>query len=165
LVLPLAIGDFSLHDAIYNGFGSNSLDNIAATARYIEPLVSLLLYICSEAADYNNDATPSHAQPVKTKKGLRFFPPTVPQIWGVGERMGAALRRAESQNPGDTDTTPVEGKTSPRPHIRRAHWHSFWTGPRDGERKRVVKWLPPTGVSMDYAEPNDAPLVIRNLKK
>jgi len=26
--------------------------------------------------------------------------------------------------------------------LRRDHWHGLWTGPSDGERKFVYKWLP-----------------------
>ncbi len=28
-------------------------------------------------------------------------------------------------------------------HPPRAHWHHFWTGPRDGERRLVLRWLHP----------------------
>ena len=31
-----------------------------------------------------------------------------------------------------------------RPHIRRAHWHTFLMGA--GREKRILKWLPPTFV-------------------
>jgi len=30
-----------------------------------------------------------------------------------------------------------------RPHIRRAHWHGYWTGPREGTQTFVYHWLPP----------------------
>lgn len=35
-----------------------------------------------------------------------------------------------------------------RPHIRRAHWHSYWTGKKDvqEERKLIVNWVAPTMV-------------------
>jgi hypothetical protein len=36
-----------------------------------------------------------------------------------------------------------------RPHIRRAHWHTFRRGPRDGEQTRVIRWLPPIPVNVD----------------
>ena len=44
---------------------------------------------------------------------------------------------------------PSAAGTRPRAHIRRAHWHRFWTGPRDGERTPRVKWLPPIPVNVD----------------
>lgn len=36
--------------------------------------------------------------------------------------------------------------SSRKAHMRRAHWQSFWTGPRDSERKKILKWIPPTFV-------------------
>lgn len=52
---------------------------------------------------------------------------------------------------------------SPRPHVRRAHWHHFGTDPRDGERKLVVKWLPPIPVNYDPGD--DLPTVIQFVRK
>ena len=63
----------------------------------VSPLVSLVLYLCSQAAEIRagggGDRRPAPPQPVKTKKGLRLFPPERPTPWEVGYRLGAALRR------------------------------------------------------------------------
>ena len=42
----------------------------------------------------------------------------------------------------------------PVPHIRRAHWHSFWKGPRKEEEKReiVFHWIPPLPVGYKVSE-------------
>lgn len=84
---------------------------------------------------------------MKTKKGLRLFPPERPTPWEVGYRLGAALSRAmtEARTPGSSG-----GHASPRPHIRRAHWHSYWVGKRDQAEVRsvVLKWLPPIPVNV-----------------
>lgn len=46
---------------------------------------------------------------------------------------------------------PVSGRTagtgqrqSPRPHIRSAHWHTYWQGPRGDPKNRIksVRWIP-----------------------
>ncbi|RMF85262.1 MAG: hypothetical protein D6736_17640, partial [Nitrospinota bacterium] len=98
----------------------------------------------------------------KTKKGLRFFPPDQPRVWETGWRMGAALRAAQGPaSAEDVTAAPAaegEGPVSkprarPRPHIRRAHWHSFWRGPRQGPREVVVKWLPPIPVAVERKAP------------
>lgn len=55
----------------------------------------------------------------------------------------------------------------PRPHIRRAHWHTILHGPRlrDGapipsaERRAELRWLPPIAVRMD--DPDALPATIR----
>ena len=42
---------------------------------------------------------------------------------------------------------------SPRPHVRRAHWHSYWVGQKDQPEARsvVLKWLPPIPVNVQDA--------------
>ena len=47
---------------------------------------------------------------------------------------------------------------SPRPHMRRAHYHHFWTGPHDGERKLIVRWLPP--IPVNWKDDTELPTVI-----
>ena len=49
---------------------------------------------------------------------------------------------------------PTGTHASPRPHIRRAHWHSFWVGKRDQPDARSVtlKWLPPIPVNVQGVE-------------
>ena len=70
----------------------------------------------------------------------------------VGYRIGSALRRVYRKY-----DTPSESsgkfRSSPRPHIRRAHWHSYWIGPKDGERKVILKWLPPVLVGGEQVIP------------
>ena len=29
-------------------------------------------------------------------------------------------------------------------HVRRAHWHHYWIGKQDGERRLVLKWVAPS---------------------
>jgi hypothetical protein len=122
----------------------------------VSPLVSLVLYLCSQAAEIRaaggGDRRPARPQPVRTKKGVRLFPPDHPMPWEVGYRLGVALRRAVSEampTPGMSGT-----QASPRPHIRRAHWHSYWIGRRDQPEARSVmlKWLPPIPVNVQDVE-------------
>ncbi|MFA5718562.1 MAG: hypothetical protein WC952_12680 [Desulfobulbaceae bacterium] len=132
-------------------------------ARPLEPLLSLLLYLCSEAADFGGRMPPALPQPTKTKKGLKIFPPSAPRRWDVGVRIGAALRRAYSEHETGGAGEPGEsGRARPRPHVRRAHWHSYWTGPRDGERQAIVKWIPPVPVNVD--DIGDLPATVRPVK-
>ena len=53
--------------------------------------------------------------------------------------------------------------SGPRPHVRRAHWHSFWTGKVGSEERRLKpRWLPPIPVNLD--DPDSIPAVIRPVK-
>ena len=53
--------------------------------------------------------------------------------------------------------------TGPRPHVRRAHWHGFWSGPRESDaRKLSLKWLPPIQDNLDLGD--DLPAVVRPVR-
>lgn len=120
------------------------MNHVQSLAGSINPLISLLLYICSEAPEIDDErqpgTSPNRAQPVKTKRGWRLFPAEKPRIWTVGRQIGERLRdipREENNNTGRTV----------RPHLRRGHWHGYWMGPREGQRKFIYKWIMPTIVA------------------
>lgn len=74
--------------------------------------------------------------------------------WIVGQK----LKIDRSIEPIDTNEQLGLGKhASPKTHWRRGHWHGYWTGPADGERKLVYKMLKPVlilgvGGKPDYTE-------------
>src|SRR5690606_32262905 len=105
-----------------------------------EPVVSLLLWLCSEQPEITGDGRPENPRPVKTKRGARTFPAAGPRTWEVGARVGAALRAARDA------AKRAEGEATGRrvrPHVRRAHWHTYLTGPRSSEQTPVFRWLNP----------------------
>jgi hypothetical protein len=133
-------------------------------AAVLAPMVSLLLYLCSVNSEVRDakgtDRQPRNPGMTKTKRGKKMIPAQSPTSWEVGYRMGAAIRHAQEQERSESQGG---GHASPRPHIRRAHFHSFWTGKRDStERKIVLKWLPPIAVNVDDEE---LPVVIREVKE
>ena len=154
LPVPLHLGQWDLVTALEKTASESSkqalrhglptLGSLADLASNIAPMVSLLLYLCSEHADY---IRPEPPRPKRTKRGERLFPPDSPTTWDVGLRIGAALRRAHDAAPEESAGSGAHAR--PRAHIRRAHWHTFWTGPRDGNRIARVKWLPPIPVNVD----------------
>jgi len=116
-------------------------------------LINLLLYISSANAE-TLDASgrkPGRPSPKTTRKGPRLFPPDKPTEWQVGYRLGVALRSAVSRSDqlADDHDGP-EQRARPRPHIRRAHWHSYWTGHVSSldQRRLSVKWIPPIAVNV-----------------
>jgi hypothetical protein len=122
-----------------------------AVAEQTAPLLSLLLYLCSVNAEIQDGAgtprVPEYPTPKRTKKGDRLFAPDRPTTWEVGYRLGAALRRAQQQ---ERQEVSAGTHASPRPHIRRAHWHSFWSGPKSAPdtRRLQVRWMPPIAVAL-----------------
>ena len=116
---------------------------------------STLLYLCAEDRDIvNPDEPPDQASWTSTPPG----PAAKPRVWEVGWRLGAALRIARARTPTQTG----EGG-SPRPHIRRAHWHHYWTGPRNtpDERRLTLKWLAPIPVNL--TDPDQLVPTIHNI--
>jgi len=128
--------------------------NPSDAASGLAPLISTLLYMCSQSADYRDACgarnAPGKPAPVLTRIGPRLFPPESPTIWETGYRIGAPLRGAVRQASVQQGTN----RSSPAPHIRRAHWHSFWLGPKDStaERRLALKWLPPIAVALSTPE-------------
>lgn len=128
----------------------------AQDARDLAPILSLLLYLCADEADYER---PPRPRTVRTQKHGRLMPPPENvRVWPVGERLGAALRQARETPPSTSGDSSSTERARPRPHWRRAHWHTFWTGAKDGERRPRMNWLPPIAVKVDAGQ--ELPTVI-----
>lgn len=103
--------------------------------------LSCLMYLCTEAPDLDNKVTPA-PKVMRMGTTVRYVPPKQDTQISVGGRLGSLFRKqaATSNNP----TTP-SGSTvaSPLPpHIRRAHWHTYWTGAK-AHQKPELRWLSP----------------------
>lgn len=127
--------------------------------------LSLVLYLCSARADVQDGQgeRPGPVTPTKTKKGPRYFPPKKPRIFETGYRLGEFIRRQGTPS-GSAGGT----QASPSPHVRAAHWHTYWTGPRSepDKQRRVVKWLPPIPVGFKWSELEDQIVpVVKKVKK
>ena len=150
----------TVHNEVTDGFNANTIMPLSEVARQAEELrwdiyliISTLLYIVSitseEPAD--NEVRPEFPVPKMTKRGPRLFPPDRPKVWAVSYRLGAQISMAK--------TRPSDGAGGAmgirmRPHIRRAHWHRFWTGSKSNQdaRRLVAHWLPPIVVAASDTE-------------
>jgi len=111
----------------------------------LKPYLSLLLYLCSDEPEIDDSrepgVSPEYTRPKKVKGGYRLFEPSKVRTWEVGRSisrtLSAAIRATGSHK---------------SPHIRRAHWHGYWTGPRTGDRNFIYRWIPPTAVAIDQRE-------------
>ena len=162
---PLHLGPWSLAESIRRMGDTASIHAMGAgvqlpagtakpVSEAVEPLISLLLYLCSQNAEIGGDRRPANPEPKKTKRGMRIFAPDKPSTWDVGVRLGAALRQARAEN-----LDQGGNHSGPRGHVRRSHWHGFWSGPKSGNRKFSLKWLPPIPVNLE--SPDDLPATIR----
>lgn len=106
----------------------------------VRKAISFLLYACVNGLSDSPGALTRPVpkpSPKKTKKGWRLFPAIKPAIRLLGaecERRLASFREEHAH---------IARNGHVRPHIRRAHWHGYWTGPKSGNRNLDVRWLPP----------------------
>lgn len=100
----------------------------------VRPIVAALLYICSAEPDIVDPDRPG-ARPRRAAR-----PAAQPQVWEVGYRLSTALRkgRLDHEAQGGHHNSPVA-------HLRRAHWHLYWVGPKsDPEQRRTeLRWVSP----------------------
>lgn len=158
----LPIGDWSVREAV----DRRNADFIEATARLggraagasllrleegLTQILNLLIYICAYGlagggADAPAPGATPRPAPRKVRGIWRLFPPDRPVIRKLGGEFGELIRRH--------DAAPRRGvagaHASPRPHLRRAHWHGYWQGSDRKEAARPrqfqVRWLPPIPV-------------------
>lgn len=112
-------------------------------SRQFAVAVALTLYVCSDQPDIVDVKPPMEL----VRNGM--ISSSSLDVKNLGIRIGTALRTHRSS----TSSGGGEGITRHvMPHVRKAHWHRFWTGPKNGDRKLVVKWLPPIPVNVDKGE-------------
>lgn len=170
VAIPMHLGPWPLAEAIARALdvsraravvhGIALVPGLGAVMREaVEPILALVLYLCSEAPDI--DGSPANPEPKRTKKGWRLFPAQAPRVWDVGARIGAAIRHAyQAREMGqEPEIDPDTGRARPRPHMRRAHWHTYWSGP--GRSTPVLRWVPPTCINLDY---QPLPTVVRPVR-
>lgn len=113
--------------------------------------LNLLLFVLSAENGAEIVYTPPKT-PRGQKAGRRTNTETVRMLGAkIGSAIGAARRVRYAPHQGT-------GERTMAPHVRRAHWQSFWTGKRKGREdgkfgdELVVKWIPPIPVNQGAGE-------------
>ena len=122
-------------------------------------LLPLILYLCSEEPDILiNSKKPffEKPKPKKTKKGIRYFDAEKTSNYEVGYRIGRFIREYKKSE----KTESMSGGKSKSPHIRKAHFHLYWTG--KGREIPLIKWLPPIPINIENED--DMLVSIKNIK-
>lgn len=141
--LQSMISECTYQDKIIGLKVAQYADTLRELAAKIEPLISLTLYICTQLSEINNFE--SRRKVNFNRKRQRIYPPERAAVWEVSYRLGAVIRKSETDS-----TLSVSGsleRARPRPHIRRAHWHGFWKGSKRAGQEFELKWLPPMAVN------------------
>lgn len=106
--------------------------------------LSMLVYLCSEEPDFVRTAD------VPRPRGRgRYRSPNWSDQVQVGSYIGSVIRMGRTQRQAQSDGEPGTGSAK-RPHMRRAHWHLYWTG--EGRAVPKVKWVMPIFVHGEGAE-------------
>lgn len=139
------------HKKIEELFENGDLkEEIQTASNKPKKFLPLVLYLCSKKPDYDNILPSNKPEPTKTKKGKRIFPAKGPKHYKLGYRIGEFLTQSK-KNFTSTETGFGSSKVA---HIRRAHWHTYWTGPKKepGKQKPVLRWIPPIPVGFQWDE-------------
>jgi hypothetical protein len=119
------------------------------TYNTLSRIIATTAYLCADEPDYSG-----RDRPLPRSRGPQFGA-QAPSVWHVGARIGAQLRAQTERHAAAVASGPRHG---PRPHIRRAHWHGYWCGPKARPELRA-KWIPPTLIGCDNDD--DMPAVVR----
>jgi hypothetical protein len=121
----------------------------------IRYVTSVAMYMSSKEPDYESSVRPSNPTAIRSARGMVFPEKKDAITLALGYRIGAAINAASKENTENTSSV-TTGRTMPA-HLRKAHWHHFWTGQRPdgsgiGNRKLVLHFLPPIPVNLDNNE-------------
>jgi hypothetical protein len=148
--LALSGGDHKQLPELYDSVGR-------AWTNVVRTVVPRIVYLCSDKPDISMNTVTLNKTPQKNpvRRARRPERQDVAK-WEVGFRFGAVFRQAKKAHASGTSTgqsaTERHGIT---PHMRRAHWHMYWTGPKTGTRVPVVHWMHPMiiGGTLDKVVP------------
>lgn len=105
--------------------------------QYKHELFSKIAYLLTETPDVEScmsDSAPSIVR--RRKKPDTIFAPEKPKFMMLGKEFGDAIRQYNAYVSSSSET-----KGTVKPHIRRAHWHTYLSG--KGREKRILKWVLP----------------------
>ena len=111
--------------------------------------IGALVYVCATNADLSPDRTiKSDAVARRLTGGGGARKPKPVKAVEVGFHVGAALRAHRARlDAEDAERAAGGAVRTVRPHVRRAHFHTFRHGP--GRSLAKVKWLPPIPINVD----------------
>ncbi|RMH19993.1 MAG: hypothetical protein D6698_04950 [Gammaproteobacteria bacterium] len=130
----------SLFKPMMEGLSSDTIDSVEKLIQDdLRPVINALLYLCS-----GDDLT--RVSSSKTIYKRHRIPSVIKEaekphvVDSVGVRFSTFVRKSRSG--GQRETVPTGRTVSP--HMRRAHWHLYWTGP--GRKTPVLRFVKATSV-------------------
>ena len=115
--------------------------------RFLKLAIAASYYLASKNAEINKIQIPKDKRPAiitnRTKRPKRVNINSFAVGYKTGKRFETQVAYSNSQ----TNSTKAEYAIScknKRPHVRRAHWHHYWTG--EGRKNLEVRWIEPVFV-------------------
>lgn len=108
----------------------------------IRSVLNMLLYLASTHPDIERRTVPT--APITTSGGTDLGRGAPVSMVAAGYRIGASLRQWRAASGGHEAGSDSSQRTV-SPHLRSAHWHSYWYGPRSDPENRQTRarWLHP----------------------
>lgn len=128
---------------------------------FMKLCIFILLYIISEDADIKSSSLTKNTYKPRNLKDPITDKFREVEYFDVGYEIGDRIRRERKLieesievDFGEVPETSIEEpkvkkeRKPIKPHMRKAHWHHFWTGSKEDpdNRQLVVRWVPPTFV-------------------
>ena len=149
----------------YDKIPDDEYENAVRIANIVSALASWRI---SKQADIQ----PADPKPTGTLRRIEDIKDCYREIrkWDVGMRMVSQNRRRTEKHIKKTKQQSGRSNYEPvvhyrlAPHVRRGHWHTYWTGKKDGSEKRklILKWIPFTYVNVGKLE--ELPTVVNVMK-
>ena len=176
-VVLMQDGDIRNTSGVVIEAGNNRAVKSALGANpFVTGVLQVIQYICAVNADIKpHSQRPEAKRPQSMETGAPAAEHTVPHDrktneWEVGVRIGPALTQARRESHKETEDSNEPGRrngqhTPKRPHMRAAHYHHYWTGPRDEpeNRRMVTRWIAPIAIGFKAGR-CEVPVVIRDVK-
>lgn len=124
----------------------------------LEVIISILMYLSSDKPDIReNEISKKRYRKPSSSKHIKNKPREI-QKWDVGYRYAASIKKYRQQNNSSLSVNENSNSGSKKPHIRKAHWHHYWTGARgSANRKLVLRWIDSCLVNVQFE--SDLPVV------
>lgn len=136
-IFAIEIGNYNKNEIVKPITDENDVNK---ETNLLSETLTILAYIFSEGSEVQKRQRINYGRAVHKET----------DIFEVGFNIGQTVRNYKYEQSERHDTDEYLGGTK-RPHLRKAHWHSYWTGPRDEpeNRKKIIKWIAPVVVGTD----------------
>lgn len=125
--------------------------------------LNVISYLCSDNADIvENEAQSKIYKPVKFEPKDKY---REIRKWDVGVRFGNSIRLTKTSNSVDKELPNVANivteHSSPRPHIRKAHWQHYHVG--QGRNTVILKWKHPSFINCTEEDSDKLPITTKKI--